>query len=129
VLYNEGSYHLLQESGKLILSFDGLFGLPRKTAAGSSYRKPLHGNLMFCEQSEVDSFVSAYPKPKKVTMVSVGSVQCRFFYYTKFALYFKTRVAVTSQLEVLCVQPVATMPLMKLVYLVVHVGMNFQGYF
>ena len=89
VLYNEGSYHLLQESGKLILSFDGLFGLPRKTAAGSSYRKPLHGNLMFCEQSEVDLFVSAYPEPKKVTTVSVGSVQRRFFYYTKFALYFK----------------------------------------
>ena len=89
VLYNEGSYHLLQESGKLILSFDGLFGLPRKTAAGSSYRKPLHGNLMFCEQSEVDLFVSAYPKPKKVTTVIIGSVQRGFFYYTKFALYFK----------------------------------------
>ena len=53
-----------------MLSFDALFGLPRKKAAGSSYREPLHGNLMFCDQSEVDSFVSTYPN-SKVTMVSV----------------------------------------------------------
>lgn len=48
---------------------------------------------MFCEQSEVDSFVSAYPKPGKVTKVNENSVGVvRFvhgFFYTEFSLYFK----------------------------------------
>lgn len=59
----------VQDSGKVVLSFDALFGLPRKRAAGQSYREPLHGSLMFCDQNKVDLYVSTYPKPKKVTKV------------------------------------------------------------
>ena len=36
---------------------DALFGLPRKKAAGVSYREPLHGDLFFNNQSAVDQFV------------------------------------------------------------------------
>ena len=32
---------------------DALFGLPRKKAAGVSYREPLHGDLFFNNQSAV----------------------------------------------------------------------------
>lgn len=56
------------------MSFDALFGLLRKKAAGPSYRKPLRGNLMFGEQSEVDSYVSAYPKTRMVTKVNENSI-------------------------------------------------------
>lgn len=118
-------YMCIQESGKLVLSFDALFGLPRKVAAGTSYRKPLHGNLMFCEQSMVDAYVSTYPKPRKVTKVRlIWNIVVHYILYS-FAL--QTRNVVTSQLEVLCVQPVGTMPLMKLVYSAVHVDMSSQG--
>ena len=54
-----------------MLSFDALFGLPRKRAAGVSYRAPQelvtehHGSLMFGEQSEIDLYVSTYPKTKQ----------------------------------------------------------------
>ena len=34
-----------------------LFGLPRKKSAGESVRSPLHGDLFFCGQAEVDDFV------------------------------------------------------------------------
>lgn len=44
----------------MILSMDALFGLPRKKAAGHSYAKPLHGDLFFGNQEEVDKFVSSY---------------------------------------------------------------------
>lgn len=37
---------------------DALFGLPRKKMAGVSYREPLHGDLLFCDQSQVDQFVA-----------------------------------------------------------------------
>ena len=39
---------------------DALFGLPRKVAAGSSVRPPLHGNLFFEDQSIVDEYVSSH---------------------------------------------------------------------
>ena len=38
--------------------FDALFGLPRKKAAGSSFRSPLHGSLMFGDRNSVDEFVA-----------------------------------------------------------------------
>lgn len=40
------------------MAIDALFGLPRKKSAGVSYRDPLHGELFFCLQSEVDQFVA-----------------------------------------------------------------------
>ena len=36
---------------------DALYGLPRKKAAGVSYREPLHRDLFFNNQSAVDQFV------------------------------------------------------------------------
>lgn len=47
-------------SGAVIVSFDALFGLPRKKAAGSSHRDPLYGDLFFGCQSAVDNYVMAY---------------------------------------------------------------------
>ena len=45
---------------------DALFGLPRKKAAGRSYQDPLHGDIFFCDQNEVDQFVSlSVPVDKK----------------------------------------------------------------
>ena len=49
---------LIQGKGKKILAMDALFGLPRKKSAGVSYRGPLHGELFFSPQSEVDEFVA-----------------------------------------------------------------------
>ena len=34
------------------------FGLPRKKAAGQSFREPIHGHLFFGNQTLVDEFVS-----------------------------------------------------------------------
>ena len=53
-----------------MLSFDALFGLPRKKAAGNSFRPPLHGSLMFGDQSNVDEFVAT--RPRKVTKVTLN---------------------------------------------------------
>lgn len=41
----------------MVYSLDALFGLPRKKSAGESFRSPLHGDLFFCDQTEVDEFV------------------------------------------------------------------------
>ena len=46
-----------QGSGKMILSMDAIFGLPRKKAAGESVRPPLHGQLFFHDQDLVDEYV------------------------------------------------------------------------
>ena len=35
---------------------DALFGLPRKKA--ERFELPLHGDIFFCDQNEVDEFVS-----------------------------------------------------------------------
>ena len=43
-----------------MVSVDALFGLPRKKAAGSSHRDPLHGDLFFGDQSTVDEYVASY---------------------------------------------------------------------
>ena len=48
----------MQEEGDLFESCDALFGLPRKKSSGKSVREPLHGNLMFGDQSSVDDFVA-----------------------------------------------------------------------
>ena len=50
-------------------SLDGCFGLPRKKAAGSSARKPLHGISIFGSQEEVDTFVETYPTQPKLPKV------------------------------------------------------------
>ena len=42
----------------MVYSLDALFGLPRKKAAGRSFREPVHGSLFFCNQTTVDEFVA-----------------------------------------------------------------------
>ena len=54
-----------------MLSIDALFGLPRKKAAGVSYRDPLHGNLFFGDQAAVDEHVASYKMPGQ-SMPKVG---------------------------------------------------------
>ena len=39
-------------------AIDGLLGLPRKKVAGVSHRKAHEGHLFFCNQEDVDEFVS-----------------------------------------------------------------------
>ena len=43
---------------------DALFGLPRKKAAGISHRDPLHQDLFFCQQSDVDVFLAESAQQK-----------------------------------------------------------------
>ena len=47
----------------MIVSMDGIFGLPRKRAAGESVRPPRHGQLFFHDQNMVDEYVG---NPAKV---------------------------------------------------------------
>ena len=50
---------------------DALFGLPRKKAAGKSFRDPLHRSLFFGDQCAVDEYVAAHePRGKPVPKVS-----------------------------------------------------------
>lgn len=44
--------------GKCVYAMDALFGLPRKKSAGVSHREPLHSNLFFQTQLEVDQYVA-----------------------------------------------------------------------
>ena len=59
----------IQGDGKLVYAIDGLFGLPRKKAAGVSYRRALHGDLFFCEQEGVDDFVKKSTNVKSIPTV------------------------------------------------------------
>lgn len=49
------------------MSVDALFGLPRKKAAGTSHRDPLHGDLFFGSQTAVDEYVASYQTGQKMT--------------------------------------------------------------
>ena len=49
---------------------DALFGLPCKKAAGVSHRDPLHEDLFFCQQSDVDQFLAESAKQKASSNVS-----------------------------------------------------------
>lgn len=70
---------LSKGKGKNILAMDALFGLPRKKSAGISYRDPLHGELFFCSQPEVDQFVADSGKTKS----KYHSKVCRTFKYRR----------------------------------------------
>ena len=57
----------------MVYALDALFGLPRKKAAGSSFRPAILGKLFFCNQESVDEFVSAEASnDKKILQVSHG---------------------------------------------------------
>lgn len=61
-------------------AMDAVFGLPRKVSAGMSHRDPLHGELLFCEQSIVDQFVHEYNCSKTTATV------CDSYYVVKFII-------------------------------------------
>ena len=46
-------------NGRMILSMDALFGLPRKRSSGLSCRDALHGTVYFVHQPSVDEFVQS----------------------------------------------------------------------
>ena len=48
-----------------MVTFDGLFGLPRKRAAGVQRHEPLLGNLFLLEQQDVHKFVVSYTADTK----------------------------------------------------------------
>ena len=48
-----------------MVTFDGLFGLPRKRAAGIKRREPLLKDLFLFEQEGVDEFVASYTADAK----------------------------------------------------------------
>ena len=58
----------------MVYAIDALFGLPRKKAAGISYREPLLGNVYFGNQSAVDQFVNESGKAKSQHAVSSRSL-------------------------------------------------------
>ena len=67
-------------------AIDGLFGLPRKKAAGVSHRRALQGDLFFCDQASVDEFVKKSSNTKTVPKVERDSdhltcVQCTHYKY------------------------------------------------
>ncbi len=48
---------IFKENRKVMVTFDGLFGLPRKRAAGVKRREPLLKGLFLLEQEGVNKFV------------------------------------------------------------------------
>jgi hypothetical protein len=60
----------IQQQETVVYSMDGLFGLPRKKSAGTSYRKSLHGHLYFKDQGDVDQFVREAQRGKQIANVS-----------------------------------------------------------
>lgn len=55
-----------QENGRIFLSLDACFGLPRKKSSGGSYRPPLSENMFFHNQENVDNFMAAYPSSRNL---------------------------------------------------------------
>ena len=53
------TYARVQGLGRMIVSMDAIFGLPRKKAAGQSIRAPLHGHLFFYDQTVIDEYVES----------------------------------------------------------------------
>ncbi len=67
---------------------DALFGLPRKKAAGKSYREPLHGHLFFGDQACVDEHVASYRMPgQRMPKVSLITVLMSLFRFRVKAQY------------------------------------------
>ena len=63
-------------------SLDALFGLPRKKAAGVSYRNALEGNLFFCDQASVDEAVAK--SSSTTSYVKVNVAQLPLLYWRQY---------------------------------------------
>ena len=60
-----------------MLSMDALFGLPRKKAAGKSFRDAIHGHLLFGNQSLVDEFVASVKSKRNKTSKVCTCILCK----------------------------------------------------
>lgn len=60
----------------MIVSLDAIFGLPRKKAAGKSVRQPLHGDLFFADQSQIDEYVDNAARATKVVTKVSHCISC-----------------------------------------------------
>lgn len=92
----------------MIYALDALFGLPRKKAAGVSYKAPLLGPLFFGDQTSVDQFVAESKKAKPLSTVSINII------HIQWHLIFLHRHAVTLQQEICFEVQVGIMLLTKL---------------
>ena len=73
----------MQTDGKIIYAMDALFGLPRKKAAGVSYRPAVQGHLFFVEQSCVDEHVAGAKAQKmmaNVCLLLLSVCTCMYMY-------------------------------------------------
>lgn len=68
---------VLQDNGKLYLSFDANFGLVQKKSSGTSFEPPKHGNSLFLDQDDVDKFVALYNNTDSKVMDGVSTVHTR----------------------------------------------------
>ena len=83
------------------MSMDGLFGLPRKKSAGSSFRDAIHGHLFFGEQAVVGEYVaSASVKHVKEPKVCTCILSCAMYRLLDFVITYY-RCAVISLLGML----------------------------
>ena len=70
-------------------AIDGLFGLPRKKAAGVSHRKALQGHLFFCNQEDVDEFVGKSSNSKSRPKVGTEAMTLQYTKYMYIKSFFK----------------------------------------
>ncbi|XP_064400958.1 uncharacterized protein LOC135347050 isoform X2 [Halichondria panicea] len=56
-----------ERGGIVHISYDAMFGLCRKKAAGVSIRNPHHQGRYFVDQKEVDNFMNSYSSTKKAS--------------------------------------------------------------
>ncbi len=68
---------------KSVFALDGIFGLPRKKSAGTSFRPPLFGDLFFADQVAVDQFVQEH-EVKKPGNIKEVRMSCCWKTYTIF---------------------------------------------
>ena len=86
---------------QFFFSIDGNFGLCRKKSSGNSVRPPLNQQTFFCQQEEVDNYVSTYGtmnvsvnKVNKCVFVLLF-LRSRFVILTIVSLFANCRYAIS----------------------------------
>ena len=60
-IYHVGMHHYnrhKEKPGSMVLSMDGLFGLPQKMTVGINFRDAIQGRLSFRQQEKVDEHIA-----------------------------------------------------------------------
>ena len=125
--YYNNILNLWQKNGTLFESFDALFSLCRKKAAGQSVRPPLYGTLYFDDQDVVDDFISTYDLESSVSSKVCTKHLLLIVGILSINVDTDLRAAMNSLLVMSCGQVHGTKHWMKLPSLVELVGMNFQS--